>query len=161
MSFDALQELPIGLTILALFVIVMCRANATYWLGRGAAAGSRRTRLRRFMEGPTMARAEAFSARWGVYAVPLSFLTIGVQTAVNLSAGATRMPLRRYLPAVTVGCIIWAVLYATLGLAAFEALALALVGSPWSLVAVAVAVAVVVAIRVVRRRVQAPGPDQP
>lgn len=122
---DALRELPIGFAVLALFGIVMARANLTYWAGRGAAAGGRATRLRRLLDGPAMARAERFSARFGPYAVPLSFLTIGIQTAVNFSAGATRMPLRRYLPAVTVGCVAWAILYATLGLAAFEVLVLA------------------------------------
>ncbi len=35
-------------------------------------------------------------------AVPLSFLTTGVQTADNFSAGLTRMPLQRNLPAVIV-----------------------------------------------------------
>lgn len=34
---------------------------------------------------------------------------------VNLAAGATRMPLRRYLPAVTIGGALWAFLYATVG----------------------------------------------
>ena len=59
--------------------------------------------------------------RWGVLAVPLSFLTIGVQTFVQLSAGVTRMPLRLYLPAVAVGCAMWAAVYATVGLAVFLA----------------------------------------
>ena len=149
---DALRELPIGVTVLALFAIVMCRANLTYWVGRGAAAGGRATRLRRFLDGPTMARAERFSARWGAYAVPVSFLTIGIQTAVNLSAGATRMPLRRYLPAVVLGCAMWAVIYATIGLAAFEALVLAAARSPWALVALAIVAAAVGVLVVVRRR---------
>lgn len=34
--------------------------------------------------------------------VALSFLTVGFQTLVNLAAGAARMPLRRYLPAMVV-----------------------------------------------------------
>lgn len=149
---DALRDLPIGLTVLALFCIVMVRANATYWVGRGAVAGGRATRLRRFLEGPAMARAERFSARWGAYAVPLCFLTVGVQTAVNLSAGATRMPLRRYLPGVVVGGIAWAVIYATIGLAAFEALLLAGARSPWAVGALLVVVAGIAALVLARRR---------
>jgi membrane protein DedA with SNARE-associated domain len=83
-----------------------------------------------------MQRAERFMARWGVFAVPLSFLTIGIQTAVNLTAGVTRVPLVRYLPAVTVGALIWGVLYATVGLAAFYAAAALAVRSPWAAAAV-------------------------
>lgn len=131
-----LHELPFAVLLLALFVGAMIRANATYWIGRGIVAGGRHSRFRRYLDGPSMARAEAFVARWGVLAVPLCFLTVGVQTAVNLSAGATRMPLRRYLPAVCVGAMLWAVLYATIGLAAFGLALLALAESPWMLLAV-------------------------
>ena len=53
--------------------------------------------------------------------VTLSFLTVGIQTLVNLAAGVLRMPLRRYLPALIVGAIIWAFLYATVGFASFAA----------------------------------------
>jgi membrane protein DedA with SNARE-associated domain len=60
-------------------------------------------------------------ARWGAPVVALSFLTVGIQTLVNLAAGVLRMPLRRYLPALTVGAIIWALLYATVGFASFAA----------------------------------------
>ena len=60
-------------------------------------------------------------ARWGAPVVIVSFLTVGIQTLVNLAAGVLRMPLRRYLPALTVGAIIWAFLYATVGFATFAA----------------------------------------
>jgi membrane protein DedA with SNARE-associated domain len=58
-------------------------------------------------------------ARWGAPVVTVSFLTIGIQTLVNLAAGVMRMPLRRYIPALIVGSILWAVLYATVGFATF------------------------------------------
>lgn len=144
MSFDSILQLPLAWAYLTLFVIVMCRANATYWVGRLIVAGGRRSeRMQAFLTGPTMVRAEGFTARWGVLAVPLSFLTIGIQTAVNLSAGALRMPLVRYLPAVTLGCLLWALVYATVGLAAIQAVLLGLARSPWALVALGIAAAVV------------------
>jgi membrane protein DedA with SNARE-associated domain len=59
--------------------------------------------------------------RWGAPVVTLSFFTVGIQTAVNLAAGVGRMSLRRYLPAVTLGCVIWALLYATAGFVTFAA----------------------------------------
>jgi membrane protein DedA with SNARE-associated domain len=60
-------------------------------------------------------------ARWGAPVVTASFLTVGIQTLVNLAAGAMRMPLRRYIPALTIGAIMWAFLYATIGFATFAA----------------------------------------
>lgn len=156
MSFDSILELPLGWAYLTLFVIVMLRANATYWVGRLIVAGGRRSqRIERFLDGPTMARAEKFSRRWGVLAVPLSFMTIGIQTAVNLSAGALRMPLSRYLPAVTLGCMIWALIYSTVGLAAIQAVFLALAASPWALVALAVAVVILLGVRRFQKRASA------
>lgn len=126
---DFLQGWPFEVAVAFLFVVVMCRANATYWLGRAAAAGGRRSqRFGERMRGRTMQRAERLAARLGIFAVPVSFLTIGVQTAINFSAGAMRMPLRRYLPAVIVGCIMWAFIYATLGTVGIAAIVGALGG---------------------------------
>lgn len=108
----------------ALFGIVMLRANATYWLGRALQRGARRTRAAAMMESPGYERAVARLNHWGTPVVSLSFLTIGVQTLVQLAAGATRMPLRRYLPAVTVGCLAWAIIYGTVGAIGFRAFGL-------------------------------------
>lgn len=104
-----------------LFLIVMLRANATYWIGRGMAAGTRRWRSSEGTPSATWQRARHLVNRWGPIAVVFCFLTVGIQTAVNATAGITRMPLRRYLPAVTLGSIIWATVYASVGLAAARA----------------------------------------
>lgn len=106
----------------ALFVIVMFRANGTYWLGRLMITGAEHTRLRRLVDSPGYARAAGLIDRWGAPIVALSFLTIGVQTLVNLAAGAARMKLVHYLPAVTIGCVIWACVYATVGVISWSAL---------------------------------------
>ena len=147
------MSLPFGVALAALFAIVMIRVNATYWLGRGAVAGFAHTRFGSSLEKPKAARAQALIQRWGPYAVVVSFLTIGLQTAVNLAAGAARMPLRRYLPAAIAGSILWAVLYATIGLAALEAwLAVAAASPVGAAVAVVVVAILVACIVVVRRR---------
>ncbi|NVN00001.1 hypothetical protein G6035_15200 [Arthrobacter sp. SDTb3-6] len=132
---DTIGSLPFMWAYLVLFVIVMLRSNATYWAGRGIAAGGRRTRLQRYLDSPSVARAEKAIARWGAPAVSASFLTIGFQTAANLAAGVGRMPLRRYIPATVVGAMAWAAIYATVGLAAFDAALAAAAGSPVALVA--------------------------
>lgn len=112
-------ELPLGWAFLALWCGVMVRANGTYWIGRGVLAGTNHSRFAYLLESSHYLRAQELAARWGILAVPLSFLTVGLQTFVQLSAGVTRMPLRHYLPAVMVGCAIWASIYATVGMAVF------------------------------------------
>nr|WP_257907279.1 VTT domain-containing protein [Janibacter limosus] len=115
---------------------------------RGAGAGSRGSR-RRAGRGP-----RGLVHRWGPLAVVLCFLTVGVQTAVNATAGITRMPLRRYLPAVTLGSILWAALYASVGLAAAQAWLSAAARSPVAATVVAVLLVVGLLVLGVRRRAQ-------
>ena len=116
---DRILALPWGWAFLFLWVSVMGRANGTYWIGRAVAAGTGRTRWAGVLTSAAYARAQHLAERWGVLAVPLSFLTVGTQSLVQLSAGVSRMPLRLYLPAVSVGCAIWAAIYSTVGLAVF------------------------------------------
>lgn len=152
----------------ALFVIVMARANGTYWLGRLLERGAHLTRAARLMDSTGYAHAVERLNRWGAPVVSLSFLTIGVQTLINLAAGATRMPLRRYLPAVTVGCVMWAIIYGTVGTLGFEAFGLLWQRSPLLTVSlgillVAAAVAFIAwRVREARAgRVDAPSPHLP
>lgn len=113
MAFEFLSGWPYPVAVATLFVIVLLRAGGTYALGRGAHAGAGRTRLARLTRTPAFARGQQLVERWGAPVVTLSFLTVGVQTVVNLAAGLGRMPLRRYLPALVVGGLLWAFLYAT------------------------------------------------
>src|SRR5699024_399978 len=114
---DRIAEQPFAIAFGTLFVIVMLRANATYWLGRGALyGGTLSEKLAHRLEGPTMQRAQRFSARFGVIAAPLAGLALGSHTALNCSAGSTRRPRRRYLPAVAVGCVLRALLYSAVGM---------------------------------------------
>ena len=112
---------PYPVAVAALFVVVMLRAGGTYAIGRAAREGARRSRLSRVMSKPRFVRMQQVVARWGAPVVTASFLTVGIQTLVNLAAGAMRMPLRRYIPALTIGAIIWGFLYATIGFATFAA----------------------------------------
>ena len=66
----------------------------------------------------------------------MSFLTVGFQTVVNAAAGLIRMPWLRYTVAMLIGCAAWAAIYATVGIAAFEASLALAARSPWALVAV-------------------------
>ncbi|NUR82412.1 MAG: hypothetical protein HOQ21_18555 [Dermatophilaceae bacterium] len=151
---DRLAELPFWQAFLALFASAMVRSNGTYWVGRGAIASWRRYRG---THGELTARAEALLRRLGPVAVTLSYLTVGIQTAIHLTAGVMRMPLRWYVPAAVVGSVIWAVLYATIGLAVVQAWLAAEAGSWWGVAVVAVALVAVVGWVVARRRARSGG----
>ena len=112
---------PYPVAVATLFVVALLRAGATYALGRAAQTGARRTRIARLMARPGFARVQDLVARWGAPLVTGSFLTVGIQTLVNLVAGMTQMPLRRYLPALALGSLLWGFLYATVGFATFSA----------------------------------------
>src|SRR6478609_4669461 len=148
-----LEGKPFAITFAVLFVIVLLRAQGTYWLGRGVTAGVLHTRFASKVTGPRTTKAIASLNRWGLPLVTVSFLTIGFQTVINGAAGLIRMPWIRYSIAMLIGCVAWALIYATVGIAAVEgALALA-AHSPWALVGVLVVViAVVIGIVVIRRR---------
>lgn len=149
---DQILSLPFGAAWALLFVIVLIRTSATYWAGRGIAAGAARSRgLAERLERPgpaaRIARAQRILDRWGPFAIVLTYLTIGLQTAVNLAAGLGGMHVRRHLPAAAVGSVIWAFVYATVGLAAFDLWFEHLAGSPWMWMVIA-AVAMIVVVRV-------------
>lgn len=147
------EGMPFGIAVAALFLIVLLRAQATYWIGRGVIAGALHTRFAARLSGPRTTRAIALLNRYGPPVVTVSFLTVGFQTVANAAAGLIRMPWLRYTVAMLIGCIMWALIYATVGFAAFDAAMALAAHSPWLLVAALVLiVAVVAAVVVVRRR---------
>lgn len=148
-------QVPFAVVVGALFVIVMLRANATYWLGRAIIAGTGRSRWARVLDSRPYAVGASWINRWGAPAVALSFLTVGVQTMVNLSAGVARMPLRRYLPSVAIGSVAWAFLYGTVGFAGFVAVKRLWEMYPTLTVVAGVLILAVVCIAVTRKRVEA------
>lgn len=112
---------PFPVIVGAMFVIVFCRAGGTYLLGRAAASGAKRNpRIARLMASERYQHATRRVNEYGAPVVALSFLTIGFQTLANLAAGATRMPATRYLPALTVGGVMWALLYSAIGVAGVD-----------------------------------------
>lgn len=117
--FEWIDTLPLLPAIGILLIVIYLRAGATYALGRKATSlAGKNARSRRIINAPRVTKAVDALNRYGAPIVALSFLTIGFQTACNLAAGVTRMPLRYYLPALAVGGLAWAVIYATVGLAA-------------------------------------------
>ena len=160
---EQLESAPFAAIFAFFFAVAFVRTQATYWVARVVAT---QTLERTTPSNRLLAQAQAWSTtpaaqrgvatvnRWGVLAVPLSFCAVGTKTVVNGAAGLTRMPfLTRYLPALVVGCLVHATIYATIGWAAWTAAIAAATGSPWGLAAVLGAlVLVVVAIATALRR---------
>lgn len=138
-----MEELSRDWPVAAVWVFFLlgstARGGALHWVGR---------RVRRFdhdhrglAERPLVLRAERVVSRVGAPAVTLSFLTVGVQSAVNVASGLLRMPWRHYVPALVVGAALWATVYTTVGMAVVYAVLGRLPG--WWLLAAATAVAAV------------------
>lgn len=133
-----------------MWVVGIVRTSIVYALGALAAeGGARLDRIRKAMDSPLYRKARAFINRWGVIAVPLCFLTVGLQTAVIITTGFTKMPLRRWVPAMLVGTLMWACVYTTIGFAILAALGL----EPWMFpLALAIVITVLVIVSQLRER---------
>lgn len=145
------SQLPVEVVAYVFLVVVVhLRAGGTYALGRFARRAGDRSRASRMLARPMVRRSEELVGRFGPPAVSASFLTVGFQSAMNLTAGFLRMPLRHYLPALTVGALIWAGMYLSVGLAVLRAWDAE--GSGTALLAVAALVASVSGLAIVVRR---------
>lgn len=133
-----------------MWVVGIVRTSIVYALGALAAeGGARLDRIRKAMGSPLYRKARRLINRWGVIAVPLCFLTVGLQTAVIITTGFTKMPLRRWVPAMLVGTFMWACIYTTIGFAILAALGL----EPWMFpLALAIVITVLVVVTQLRER---------
>ncbi|WP_083678555.1 DedA family protein [Nocardiopsis sp. CNR-923] len=157
-EFGFLEGQPFWIVYFTLLGVILLRVQATYWIGRGLGEGVSRSRMGRRL-GPRLETARERIDRFGAPVVTLSFLTVGVQTAVNLAAGAMRMRFGRYLVAMFLGSLIWAALWSVVFSGVVGAWWALFLDSPWAAVGVtALAVAVVVGMVWRSRRRERSGP---
>ena len=147
---DWFDALPIEVALAFMWVVGIVRTSIVYALGALAAeGGARLDRIRKAMDSPLYRKARRLINRWGVIAVPLCFLTVGLQTAVIITTGFTKRPLRRWVPAMLVGTFMWACIYTTIGFAILAALGL----EPWMFpLALAIVITVLVIVTQLRER---------
>ena len=137
---DWFDALPIEVALAFMWVVGIVRTSIVYAL---------LDRIRKAMDSPLYRKARRLINRWGVIAVPLCFLTVGLQTAVIITTGFTKMPLRRWVPAMLVGTFMWACIYTTIGFAILAALGL----EPWMFpLALAIVITVMVIVAQLRER---------
>jgi membrane protein DedA with SNARE-associated domain len=147
-------------TLALLFAVALLRGQATYGLARWLThqtlrhthpTGGWAAATHRWLNGEGTARGRAALQRWGLVVVPLSYLTVGFQTLVLTAAGVTRIRWAWFTLAQLPGAMAWALIYATIGFAVWQAGLAAAAGSPLALVAFA-AIALVYAATLVSRR---------
>lgn len=146
---DFINNGPVAFVYLFLFFGAFTRAQTTYWIGRymgnfimtrGRPDSGWRLKLFNRIHAPSTENATEVLQRRGWPIIPLSFLTVGFQSLVQLSAGLIRMPWPRYTPAMIPGALAWALVYTTIGWAVWEAAISAVAGSPVTLILVLAAV---------------------
>ncbi|MDR2373545.1 MAG: VTT domain-containing protein [Bifidobacteriaceae bacterium] len=163
---DWVLSKPFAVAFVFLTAVACVRSQCTYWLGRGVRAGLVRSAWAKRLTSEGADKARDRLERWGWPAIPVSFLTIGFQTAVNLSAGLIGWRWWRYTLAAVPGWIMWGSVYATGGLALFAGLASIAQESPVLGAAIVQAVVVVVLTIVAwvryraSRRAKPPAPTQ-
>ncbi|MDR0593347.1 MAG: hypothetical protein LBG60_08885 [Bifidobacteriaceae bacterium] len=141
---DWVLSKPFALAFAFLAAVACVRSQCTYWLGRAVRAGLLRAPWAKRLSSQGAAKARDKLERWGWPAIPVSFLTVGFQTAVNLSAGLIGWRWWRYTLAAAPGWAMWGSAYAAGGLAVFAALAQVAQRSPVLAAAVVQTLVVVV-----------------
>ncbi len=122
-----------------LFMVVGLRSTATYGLGRYGhhlALASRkpssggRLKIWTWIHSDSTEHGVEIVRNRGLIAVPLCFLTVGVQTVVCVGAGVLGVSLPRWILAATPGWLAWAGIYSTVGFAMWGTMVSAAAGSP-------------------------------
>ncbi|MGO0575902.1 DedA family protein [Ornithinimicrobium panacihumi] len=147
---------PFGLALAFLFCIAMLRGQATYWIARYVTeqtlkrtrpAEGWQARVHGWLSSNAVDRGRDAVQRCGIFAVPLAYLTVGIQTVVLASAGVIRMRWLRFTLAQSLGALAWGLIYSTIGFAMWAAFFEAAVADRRVLVVLAtVLVALIVAV---------------
>ncbi len=150
------------LTFGLLFLVALLRGQLTYWVARVVVEGTLarthpqqgwRRSVHTWLQGEGLARGRRSIQRWGLIVVPLSYLTVGFQTLVLAAAGVMRLRWSWFTAAQVPGAAAWALIYATIGFAVWQAAVAAAAGSPLALAGLG-AIAVVYAATLVSKRIR-------
>jgi len=145
---------PFWVAVIALTAVAATRSQCTYWLGCAVRAGLLQGRWASKVNSERVQRATARLQRWGWPLIPLSFLTVGFQTAVHLAAGVVGWRWLTYTLAAIPGWLMWGFVYAAGGLAIFAGAAALIAQSPWLAVLITAFAAATIALLVRRRKLR-------
>jgi membrane protein DedA with SNARE-associated domain len=136
---------PLALVFSFLFFGAMTRGQLIYWLGRGVGLGARQLNL-------NLDRGRAALHKWGLIAIPLAYLTVGLQSLILAAAGAMRIGWFRFSLACIPGALAWAGIYSTIGWAVWRAVFIDGLKSPWTWLVMGAVVTIAVLVARARRR---------
>lgn len=158
---DFLQSWPFLAVYAFMLFGALCRGQAVYWIARSiteqtlrhsAPTRGWRARAHEWLQGAGTAKGIETLRRWGLPAVTLCQLTVGFQTMVLAAAGVLRITWWKYTAAQIPGSLAWALIYSTIGFAAWGVIIAAFAGSPMGLIVLLGVLALVAAFVVYRRR---------
>lgn len=149
-----ISEGPFPVLVIFLALVVFSRSQGTYWLARLITSGVIKTsevttrpwlrRVGRWLQGASVQQGMDMIDRWGLITIPLSFLTIGIQTVIHAGAGVLRLRWWLYTLVALPGYFAWGFLYATVALSVVKTGQAAILGKTWAVLLTAgVLVAVV------------------
>jgi membrane protein DedA with SNARE-associated domain len=145
----SVDDTPVIQLFLFFFTVVFIRTQVFYWIARHVSymslkrADIKNPRMRRIAESIRRTgegRGSRTLERWGLPAVFFSFFMTGTKTIVNVAAGLAQMRFFVWLWPMLLGCIAHAIIYATIGWAAWTAALTAAAGSPIGATAILVVV---------------------
>lgn len=125
-----MPDFPFIATLIIFSAGAMMRGQGTYWLARvvieqalkrSHPVGGWKYRLHNWLTTTAIPRGGKVLNRWGIPAVSVCYLTVGLQTMVIATAGAMRMRWGRFTLAQIPGAIAWGLIYSTIGFAVWAA----------------------------------------
>ena len=129
---EILSNFPFWGAWIFMYVLGTLRGQGTYWIGRGASSAathvgseeehdSKWAQIKAWINSDRTKTGRTLVHKIGVVAVPLSYLTVGLQTAVLAAAGLVRIQWWKFTVAQIPGAIAWATIYSGVGLAGWSA----------------------------------------
>ncbi|HHT59321.1 VTT domain-containing protein, partial [Corynebacterium stationis] len=129
---EMLSNFPFWGAWIFMYVLGTLRGQGTYWIGRGASSAathvgseeehdSKWAKIKAWLNSDRTKTGRTLVHKIGVVAVPLSYLTVGLQTAVLAAAGLVRIQWWKFTVAQIPGVIAWATIYSGVGLAGWSA----------------------------------------
>ena len=129
---EILSNFPFWGAWIFMYVLGTLRGQGTYWIGRGASSAvthvgseeehdSKWAKIKAWLNSDRTKTGRTLVHKIGVVAVPLSYLTVGLQTAVLAAAGLVRIQWWKFTVAQIPGAIAWATIYSGVGLAGWRA----------------------------------------
>ena len=115
LTYTGVIPQPIWVVSLSIMLATMGGDNLGYWIGRKAGPAIFEKKSAGFFSKRSVARTEAFFAKYGGFAVTIARFIGVVRTIAPVAAGVGRMPYRTFVTFDTIGAFLWAVGLTVLG----------------------------------------------